>query len=186
MFEEAEGLVAQATVLVHQGDRAAAVPLLERATRLRLGMLSAWYALATALCELRRPEEALAELQRWAGRVAEREAVRARARRKQYLKRHGTVPCWVERGMASGLERREQVGHRVQMLLGIFSAHAVLPPEYKPAQSIGELLVQHLDDLEQEVADRGGLDMVVAQHFAKVYRVCATPTHGLGALTQAA
>jgi hypothetical protein len=37
--------------------------------------------------------------------------------------------------------RVEQVEHRVQMLLGIFAVHGVLPLEFKPADSVGQFLV---------------------------------------------
>jgi hypothetical protein len=40
---------------------------------------------------------------------------------------------------------------------------------------MGDLLVQHLDDLEREAEDKGGLDQVLADHFAKVYKVAAPP-----------
>jgi hypothetical protein len=43
--------------------------------------------------------------------------------------------------------RAEQVEQRVQMLLGIFASHRVLPLEFKPAYSVGDLLLQHLDAL---------------------------------------
>ena len=69
--------------------------------------------------------------------------------------------------------RVRQVRHRVQMLLGIFSARGVLPLELKPAHSVGDLLVQHLDDLEREADAKGGLDQVLADHFSKVYKVAA-------------
>ena len=36
------------------------------------------------------------------------------------------------------------------MLLGIFSAKGVLSLKFKPAYSVGKLLTQHLDELEQE------------------------------------
>lgn len=49
--------------------------------------------------------------------------------------------------------RLEQLEHRAQMLLGVFTAKGVLPLEFKPAYSMGDLLTQHLDELEQE-ADR--------------------------------
>jgi len=44
-------------------------------------------------------------------------------------------------------ERGEHAEQRVQMLLGIFAAHGVLPLEFKPAYSVADLLVQHLDSL---------------------------------------
>jgi hypothetical protein len=51
------------------------------------------------------------------------------------------------------------------------SARAVLLLEFKPAYSIGDRLTQHLDALEQEAEDKGGLHDLLAHHFAKVYRV---------------
>ena len=108
--------------------------------------------------------------------AARREAERAEARRAHYLARYGHVPAWVERGMGEREARVRQVRHRVQMLLGIFSARGVLPLELKPAHSVGDLLVQHLDDLEREAEDKGGLDQVLADHFAKAYKVAA-PRH---------
>ena len=69
----------------------------------------------------------LAALQHWMERVTAKEEARANARRERYLKRYGAVPAWVEHGMGARLARVEQVHHRVQMLLGIFSARGVLP-----------------------------------------------------------
>ena len=76
-------------------------------------------------------------------------------------------------GMDERFNRVEQVEHRVQMLLGVFAAHGVLPLEFKPAYSVGDLLLQHLDDLEQEAEAKGGVQQVLADHFAKVYKVSA-------------
>jgi hypothetical protein len=66
---------------------------------------------------------------------------------------------------------REQLEHRVQMLLGVFSAKDVLPLEFKPAYSVGDLLTQHLDELEDEAERKGGVMQTLADHFAKVYKV---------------
>jgi hypothetical protein len=57
------------------------------------------------------------------------------------------------------------------MLLGIFSAKGVLPLDFKPAHSVGDLVTQHLDELEQEAERKGGVLQALAEHFAKVYRV---------------
>jgi hypothetical protein len=73
--------------------------------------------------------------------------------------------------MDERFRRVEQRVQRVQMLLGIFSAHGVLPLELKPAYSVGDLLLQHLDALEQEAEEKGGVQQVLADHFAKVYKV---------------
>jgi hypothetical protein len=116
---------------------------------------------------------ALAAISKWVDEAARREAERAEARRAHYHARYGHVPVWIERGMGEREARVRQVRHRVQMLLGIFSARGVLPLELKPAHSVGDLLVQHLDDLEREAEDKGGLDQVLSDHFSKAYKVAA-------------
>jgi hypothetical protein len=67
--------------------------------------------------------------------------------------------------------RAKQLEHRVQMLLGIFASHGVLPLEFKPAYSVGDLLLQRLDALELEAEEKGGVQQLLAEHFAKVYKV---------------
>jgi hypothetical protein len=116
---------------------------------------------------------ALAALSQWIERAAQQEAERAAVRCARYEARYGHVPAWVERGMGAHLERIEQVRHRVQMLLGIFAARGVLPLHLKPAYSVGDLLVQHLDDLEDEAEAKGGLTQVLLDHFAKAYKTSA-------------
>jgi hypothetical protein len=114
---------------------------------------------------------ALAALRLWVDRAAVREEERAAARRARYERKFGRVPAWVEKGMGARLERAQAVKHRVQMLLGIFSARGVLALEQKPAYDVGSLLTQHLDDLEAEAELKGGVAQVLADHFAKVYKV---------------
>jgi hypothetical protein len=46
--------------------------------------------------------------------------------------------------MSERFSRAEKLEYQVQMLLGIFSANGVLPLEPKPANSIRDLLTQHL------------------------------------------
>jgi hypothetical protein len=58
--------------------------------------------------------------------------------------------------MSERFSRAQQLEHRVQMLLGIFSAKGVLPLEFKPAYSVGDLHLQRLDALEQEADEKGG------------------------------
>ena len=58
--------------------------------------------------------------------------------------------------------------------VGVASAQAALPLEFKPVHSIGDLLTQHLDALEQEAEDKGGLHNLLANHVARVYRVAPT------------
>jgi hypothetical protein len=56
------------------------------------------------------------------------------------------------------------------MLLEIFSAKSGLPLDFKPAHSVGDLLTQHRDDLEQEAERKGGVMQALRDHFAKVYK----------------
>jgi hypothetical protein len=114
---------------------------------------------------------ALMTLQRWMEKVVEKEVGRITAKYQRYQDRQGYVPRWVKRGMGERFSRAEQLEHRVQMLLGIFSAKGVLPLEFKPAYSVGDLLTQHLDELEQEADCKGGVLQTLADHFAKVYRL---------------
>jgi hypothetical protein len=114
---------------------------------------------------------ALLTLRRWAERVAEGESQRAAARCAHHAHRFGHVPRWVLRGMGARWGRVEQLEHRVRMLLGIFAAKGVLPLEFKPAHSVGDLLTQHLDQLEDAAAEKGGVQQVLADHFARVYRI---------------
>jgi hypothetical protein len=73
--------------------------------------------------------------------------------------------------MDERFRRVEQMGQRVQMLLGIFASHSVLPLEFKPAYSVGDLLLQHLEAREREAGEKGRVQLVLANHFAKVYKV---------------
>jgi hypothetical protein len=63
-----------------------------------------------------------------------------------------------------------RVRHLIQMLLGIFAAYGVLALKDKPATSVGDLLTQHLELLEAEAEDKGGVGQMLRQHFAKVYK----------------
>jgi len=114
---------------------------------------------------------ALLALHRWVEKVADAEERRLATRCAHYHEQLGSVPRWVLRGMGARWGRVERLEHRVQMLLGIFAARGVLPLEFKPAHSVGDLVLQHLDDLEQEAEKKGGVRQVVADHFARVYKV---------------
>jgi hypothetical protein len=113
---------------------------------------------------------ALMTLQRWMERIAEKEIERITAKCRRYQDHGKQVPVWVRAGMDERFRRVEQIEQRVQMLLGIFASHGVLPLDFKPAYSVGDLLLQHLDALEQEAEEKGGVQQVLADHFAKVYR----------------
>ena len=114
---------------------------------------------------------ALLTLQRWVERIAEKEVERITAKCQRYQEQDKQIPRWVRAGMDERFRRVEQVEQRVQMLLGVFASHGVLPLEFKPAYSVRDLLVQHLDALEQEAEEKGGVQKVLAEHFAKIYKV---------------
>jgi len=114
---------------------------------------------------------ALMTLQRWMERIAEKEVERITAKCRRYQEQGKPVPTWVRAGMDERFRRVEQIEQRTQMLLGIFASHGVLPLELKPAYSVGDLLLQHLDGLEQEAEEKGGVQHLLADHFAKVYKV---------------
>jgi hypothetical protein len=114
---------------------------------------------------------ALMILQRWMEQIAEKEVGRITAKRLRYQEQGRLIPAWVRAGMDERFRRVEQVEQRVQMLLGIFASHGVLPLEFKPAYSVGDLLLQHLKALEQEAEDKGGVQQMLADHVAKVYKV---------------
>jgi hypothetical protein len=110
-------------------------------------------------------------LQRWMEWIAEKEIGRITTKYRRYQEQGKSVPAWVRAGMDERFRRVEQVEQRVQMLLGNFASHGVLPLEFKPASSVGDLLLQHLDALEQEAEEKGGVQQVLADHFAKIYMV---------------
>jgi hypothetical protein len=114
---------------------------------------------------------ALMTLQRWMERVAEKEVERITAKRRCYQEQGKQVPSWVRAEMDERFRRVEQIEQRVQMLLGIFASHGVSPLEFKPAYSVGDLLIQHLEALEEEAEENGGIQQMLADHFAKVYKV---------------
>src|SRR5690242_4571868 len=69
------------------------------------------------------------------------------------------------------LERARQVCHRVQMLLGNFAARGgMLPLEHKPAYTVVDLLMKHIEELEREADAKGGIPCILFHHFAKVSR----------------
>jgi hypothetical protein len=104
-------------------------------------------------------------------RIAEKEVERITVKCQRYKKQGKSVPAWVRAGMDEGFRHAEQVEQRVQTLLGVFASHGVLPLEFKPAHSVGDLLLQHLKALEQEAEEKGGVQQLLADHFAKVSKV---------------
>jgi hypothetical protein len=114
---------------------------------------------------------ALMTLQRWTERVAEKEMERITAKCRRYQVQGKPVPDWVRSGMDEGFRRVEEVEQRVRMLVGILASRGVLPLAFKPAYSVGGLLLQHLDTLDQEAEEKGGVQQVFGEHFANAYTV---------------
>jgi hypothetical protein len=52
----------------------------------------------------------------------------------------------------------------------------VLPLEFKPAHTVADLLVQHLEALEQDATEKGDRQQLLANRVAEVYKVGLT-TH---------
>jgi hypothetical protein len=67
--------------------------------------------------------------------------------------------------------REAHLNQRVQMLLGIFSSKSILRLEFKFAYSLGDLLTQHLDELEEEAERKGGVLQTLSDHFAKIFKL---------------
>ena len=104
-------------------------------------------------------------------RIAEKGVKRMTAKCRRYEEQGKPVPGWVHAGMDERFGRLEQMEQRVQMLLGAFASHGVLPLEFKPAYSVGDLVLQHLDALEQEAEEKGGVQQALAEHFAKINKI---------------
>jgi hypothetical protein len=47
--------------------------------------------------------------------------------------------------------------------------------ELRPVASVADLLVLRLDALQGEVDEKGGIEQVLADHFARVYKLPAPP-----------
>lgn len=47
----------------------------------------------------------------------------------------------------------------------------VLPLEFELAYSVGDLLLQHLEALEQGAEEKGRVQQMLADHFARIYKV---------------
>jgi hypothetical protein len=43
----------------------------------------------------------------------------------------------------------------------------ILPLEFKPAYLVGDLLAQHLNAFAQEAEEKGGVQQMLADHFAE-------------------
>ena len=71
------------------------------------------------------------------------------------------------------LERPERVRHRLQTLLGVFDAYGVTQQQIKPVVNVADLVAQHLEALEAEADEKGGVAQLLHDHFQKLYKVSA-------------
>jgi len=78
----------------------------------------------------------------------------------------------IEEGRGVALERPECVRHRLQTLLGVFDAYGVTAQQIKPVVSVADLVAQHLEALEAEAEEKGGITQLLHDHFQKLYKVC--------------
>jgi hypothetical protein len=120
-------------------------------------------------------------------RRAEREAERLNARRARLLVRIEQAEgldqiaeddlrarlALIEEGRGVAPDRAERVRHRLQTLLGVFDAYGVTARQIRPVASVADLLGQHLEALEAEADEKGGIAQLLHQHFEKLYRVAA-------------
>jgi len=120
-------------------------------------------------------------------RRAEKEAERLNARRARLL---GTLEqsegldqiaeeglrarlAVIDEGRGVAQERADRVRHRLQTLLGVFDAYGVTARQIKPVVSVGDLVSQHLEALEAEAEEKGGIAQLLHDHFQKLYKVSA-------------
>jgi hypothetical protein len=120
-------------------------------------------------------------------RRAEKEADRLNMRRARLLARLGASEgldqvaeenlraklAVIEEGRGLALDRPERMRHRLQTLLGVFDAYGVTTQQIKPVVSVADLLQQHLDALEAEAEEKGGIAQLLHDHFQKLYKVSA-------------
>jgi len=118
-------------------------------------------------------------------RRAEKEAERLNVRRARLLAKLETTEgldqlaeeelraklAVIEEGRGVALERPERVRHRLQTLLGVFDAYGVTAQQIKPVVSVADLVAQHLEALEAEAEEKGGIAQLLHEHFQKLYKV---------------
>jgi hypothetical protein len=85
----------------------------------------------------------------------------------------------IEEGRGVALERPERVRHRLQTLLGVFDAYGVTAQQIKPVVKVADLVAQHLEALEAEADEKGGIAQLLHDHFQKLYKV-SIPIDRLG------
>ncbi len=82
----------------------------------------------------------------------------------------------IEEGRGLAQERAERVRHRLQTLLGVFDAYGVMAQQIKPVGSVADLFVQHIEALEAEAEEKGGVAQLLHNHFQKLYKISAPPS----------
>jgi hypothetical protein len=120
-------------------------------------------------------------------RRAEKEAERLNARRARLLTKLDMAEgldqvaeeelraklAMIEEGRGVALEKPDRVRHRLQTLLGVFDSYGVTAQQIKPVVSVADLLQQHLEALETEAEEKGGVAQLLHDHFQRLYKVSA-------------
>jgi hypothetical protein len=77
--------------------------------------------------------------------------------------------------MGEQFSRAEQLERRAQTLLGALSANEAPPLEFKPARSVGDLLTQHLEELEREAKRTDGVLRALSAHSRQIFKASTPP-----------
>jgi len=143
--------------------------------RLMLGFLKALEAHDASVASA-----SLAQFQQLAERIARHEAQRMEAYNQAALDAIGVIPAERAIGLGALADQPDKARHLIQTLLGVCAAYGVLPLELRPVTSVADLLALHLDALQAEADEKGGIEQVLADHFSKVYKLPA-PSELFGA-----
>jgi len=79
----------------------------------------------------------------------------------------------IDAGRGLAVERVEAIRHRLQMLLGIWSAKGVLPLQVAPVENVAELYRRHADELEALAEEEGGVASLLQKHYQKTFKASA-------------
>jgi hypothetical protein len=79
----------------------------------------------------------------------------------------------IDAGRGLATERTQVVGHRLAMLLGIWSAQGVLPLEIEPVPDVAALFRRHEAGLAKRAEEKGGVPALLHAHYQKMFKMSA-------------
>jgi len=79
----------------------------------------------------------------------------------------------IDAGRGLARERMRVVGHRLAMLLGIWSAQGVLPLAIEPVPDVAALFRRHEADLSALAQEKDGVPALLHKHYQKTFKVSA-------------